>query len=200
MDLAGATNIVSGWLDLELELHRLTRDPGTPGHPRERILAEWLPLFVSEDTWDGDAPFTMFQGRLEPLAHQADQADGLARLGRRTLFKVERWTAPDVRGVARCLIGRQNPDWAGKPEYVVDVAELGGSLRVVAMHNPHSKCGGTGTLLKTGAACDLFDRGGRPCLDGLIFLGGLSYDGGELVESNRLEAPATKRWNDYMER
>ena len=201
MDLTEATDTINGWLDLELELHTLTRDPATPGYPQDRIQAEWLPLFVSEDSWDGDAPFTAFEGRLEPLAHEADQPDSLARLGKRTLFKTEKWSAPDLGGVTRCLVGRQNPDWAGKPEFVLDVAEVNGALRFVGMYTPHGMCGGAGTLFKTGEPCTLQDRAGRPCVDGLIFLGGLSYDSGELQESNRIADPAMmKRWTAYMER
>ena len=201
MDLTEATDTIDSWLDLQQQLHSLTRDPATPGYPRDRIHTEWLPLFVSEETWNGDAPFTPFEGRLEPHAHEADQPDGLARMGRRKLFKVETWSAPDLGGVTRCLIGQQDKDWAGMPEFVLDVAKVDGALRFVGMYTPHGKCGGAGTLVKTGEPCTLRDRAGRPCVDGLIFLGGLSYDSGELLESNRIEDPAMmKRWTAYMER
>ena len=134
-------------------------------------------------------------------AHQADKADGLARLGRRKLFKVELWSAPELGGVARCLIGQQDADWAGMLEFVLDATEVNGAPRFVAMYTPHGKCGGTGTLLKTGEPCTMLDMVGRPCLDGLIFLGGLSYDRGELIESDRIESPRImKRWTSFMER
>jgi len=200
MDLKQATDFANTWLDLEHELHRLTKDPATPGMPAERIQGEWLPSWLSEDSWDGDAPFTEFTGRLEPHAHQVDNADDLERLGRRKLFKVELWSAPDVGGVARCLISRQAAAWSGMPEHILDFAEVGGAMRVVARHDPHPACASTGTLVKTGEPCTLSDRSGRPCVDGLIFVGGLSFDSGDLLESNPIETPSMGKWASYMER
>ena len=199
MDLTQATELFDKLLDLEFELHRLTFDPATPGYPADRIRDEWLSIFVDEDT-DVDPPFTGYVGRLEPHAHEADGAERLERLGRRKLFKVEHWSAPDLGGVFRCLVGRQNPSWAEMPEFVLDVAEVDGATRIVAVHNPHPACAATGTVVKTGEPCSGSDRGGRPCLGGIIFLGGLSFDSGELLGSNPIDTPKMGKWSSYMER
>ena len=106
-------------------------------------------------------------------------------------FKVETWLVPDVGGIACGFFSDDQKGWTTKPKLVVDFADLGASPRVIALHRPCPRCKTT-TVGKTGGLCDYTSRSDVPCIDGLLFEGGLAFDRGDLQCSERLVEPHAK--------
>lgn len=66
------------------------------------------------------------------------------------------------------------------------------------MHSPCVRCRTT-TINKHGEHCTYVNRAGQPCLDGLFFDGGLAFDRGEHLGSQRIHEPDAK-WAPMMAR
>lgn len=198
MNTDAAVAGLNTWLDLLYAIHRAHSDPAEGTSQRTRAKTELLPFYLDEASWDGDAPFVRFANQFKPSVATKNKADQLAQLGRRQLFKAESWSAPDVGGVARCLVGQAHADFATFPELVFDVAEVAGSPRIVAMYATCPKCQATGTV--EGAVCNHTDFGGVPCVDGLCSMGGLAFDSGEHTGSQRLQEVPHDTWRAYMDR
>jgi hypothetical protein len=198
MDTNAAVAGLNTWLDLLYEIHRAHSDPAEGASQRSRVKTELLPFYLDEASWDGDAPFERFTNQLKPSVATKNKPAQLAQLGRRQLFKAESWSAPDVSGIARCLVGQAHAEFATFPELVFDLAEVAGSPRIVAMHTTCPKCQATGTV--GGAVCTHTDRGGVPCVDGLLSMGGLAFDPGEHTGSRRLQEVPHDTWRAYMDR
>jgi hypothetical protein len=192
MDLKAGIDFTNRWLDLSHELHS---QAGTwTDSLADRVKGELAGSFLTAETWDGDAPFTPFEDRLLP-APGAALGDALAK---RAFFKGEQWSAPDVGGIVRAFLSDDQVGWTDKPKIVLDIADVQDAPRIVAMHTPCPRCKTT-TIGKTGDTCDYVTRSGQPCLDGLIFAGGLAFDRGAHQASERLAAPDPK-WAAMMER
>jgi hypothetical protein len=198
VDLDAAVARFSEWLDILYDIHRAHSDPAERTSQRSRVKADLLPFYLDKDSWDGDAPFSPFANRLKPSVATKNDQDLLDQLGRRRLFKAERWSAPDVGGVVRCLVGRAHNGYATYPDLVFDLAEVGGTLRIIAMHDPCVECRGTGEV--DGATCTHVSFDGLPCLKGLHFQGGLAFDVGEHESSRVIEQVPHETWRAYMER
>ncbi len=197
MDLSTAVERLGAALTAEYELTLKTIEAGHSGDLGAPIQARIDDLFLTEDGWDGDAPFSAFQTSLRPPTTVAFQAKALKKLGQRTLFKAERYAAEDVGGIARLYVSEPKKNQAATPFFALDLALVGGDPKIVATHELCGACRGSG--LRDGAACDAVDFGGFPCVKGLKFKGGLSFDAGERLESAR-HAEAAPGWEALMER
>ncbi len=134
INLTVALAELNTWLDLLYEIHGAHSDPAEGTSQRTRVKTKLLPFYLDEVSRDGDAPFEHFTNQLKPSVATKNRADQLAQLGRRQLFKAESWSAPNVGGVTRCLVGEAHAKFATFPELVFDIAEDTGSPRVLAMH------------------------------------------------------------------
>ena len=159
--------------------------------------AELCGAFLTEDDWQGDAPYTGFFDRLSPPATVRFKSKALRRLQERTLFKLEAWSAPDVGGLVRAYIGGKQKADATHVVLALDWAMVNGEARVIAAHELCVNCDGTG--LVDGATCTHVDALGVACLDGRHFKGGLAIDAGERGETVRLHEPADL-WSALMAR
>jgi len=192
MDLSIGTDIVKKWAALSYELGAACADWSL--EVGRRVDEELATMHLTGRAWEGEAPFTIFANpRLPgPSSYPGDI------LVERVLFKVERWSAPDIGGVVRGYLSGDQEGWTTRPELVLDFADVGGVPRLVAMHRPCPRCKTT-AVGKTGGVCDYETRSGIPCLDGLLFEGGLSFDRGQLEGGERFAEPAAK-WAPLMER
>ena len=193
MDLKAGVDIARRWAATSYELR--TAAANWSDDVDRRVKEELASLLLTERDWDGDAPFSAFEyPRLPgPSSYPGDDV-----LVQRVLFKVETWSAPDVGGIARGFFSDDQKGWTTKPKLVVDFANLGASPRVIAMHRPCPRCKTT-TVGKTGGLCDDTLRSDVPCMDDLLFEGGLAFDRGDLQCSERLVEPHAK-WAPLMER
>ena len=135
---------------------------------------------------------------VKPPLPKKNKQQFLDRLGRRTFFKADMWSAPDLGGSVRCLLSNNSRDFLQRPDIVFDLAAVGGTIRVVAMHNVCPRCRGAG--IQDGAECMYTGARGEPCLDGLMTLGGLSFDPGEHQGSQVFVTPEKDLWATYMAR
>ncbi|MFK7986374.1 MAG: hypothetical protein AB8I08_10110 [Sandaracinaceae bacterium] len=193
MDLKAGIDFARTWVELSFELHSAS---ATWSHELSaRVDSELQPMFLTESLWTGDAPFAAFANALSPGPSTFVGADQLAK---RVLFKAEQWSAPDAGGIVRVFVSDDQTGWTTKPKVVLDVGVVGGSLRVVAMHSPCPRCKTT-TVNKHGTHCEYVNRADQACLDGLLFDGGLVFDRGELLGSEKVVDP-DQRWAGMMER
>ena len=181
------------WAATSYELH--TASAAWSDDVDRRVTEELASLLLTERDWNGDAPFTAFEN---PLLPHPCGYPGCDILVQRVLFKVEVWSAPDIGGIARGFFSDDQKGWTTKPKLVLDFADVGGSLRLVAMHRPCPRCKTT-SIGKTGGLCDYTSRTDVPCMDGLLFEGGLAFDRGALQGGERLVEPDAK-WTGLMER
>jgi hypothetical protein len=193
MDLKAGADIAAKWAAISYELH--TASAAWSDEVDRRVKEELASLFLTEDEWDGDAPFTAFENPLLPNSSSYPGDDVLVQ---RVLFKVEAWSAPDIGGIARGFFSDDQTGWTTKPSLVLDFADVGRSPRLVAMYHPCPRCKTT-SIGKTGGLCDYTSRSGVPCMDGLLFEGGLAFDRGTLQGGERLVEPDAK-WAGLMER
>lgn len=197
MDLDAAVARFNAWLDLLFDIHQAHSDPVNPESQRSRVKAELLPFYLVKADWSGDATFSLFHDRLKPSVATKNKADQLAQLVRRRFFKAERWSAPEVGGVARCLVGSAIHVMEGIPDLVFDLAEIGDNLRIVAMHEMCPECAGSG--VDGNEPFTYIDLGGGACLGGLISRGGLALDLGVLEESEIFDADVLDPWKHCLE-
>ena len=192
MDLKTGVDIAASWAATSFELH--VASAHWSDEVDRKVEAGLASMNLTEEDWHGDAPFTAFENpRLPgPYSYPGDV------LVERVLFKVEVWSAPDVGGIARAYFSGDQLGWTTKPKLVLDYAELAGRPRLIAMHRPCPGCKTT-TVGKTGGPCDYRTRSGTSCVNGLLFEGGLTFDRGELLGSERLVQPDAK-WLVLMER
>lgn len=210
-DLHSAVDHLNSWLDLEFELNRVHMDPKEQAQP-DRVVAE-LSAFIAPSTLDlaSVQPFKPHQANFEPALVEQDNADSLERLRRRVLFKAEFWSAPAVGGLVKCMISDSQGAWTIKPEFVFDLAQIEGEWRVLAIHDPCSKCTASG-LVASGEACTKVDGYGNHCENGLLLRGGFAVAPGELIDRVRLKNPYENadgtpfspkpfsKWQSYMAR
>ena len=198
MDSQAMIDGLNQWLDAELEITRAHMDPAVAESQDQAIEDKLMPFILTEADWDGDAPFEPFTESVKPVRAKANRQKSLERLGRRTLFKADTWSAPDVGGIVRCLLSA-NEGRLTVPGVVFDLAEVGGAVRLVATHKPCPKCKASGTL--DGAACTYTLPGlDLPCVDGLLPTGGLALDPGEHQGGQVLATPSRDFWAAYMAR
>ena len=193
MDLKAGSDIAAKWAATSHELH--TAAANWSDDVDRRVKEELASLLLTERDWGGDAPFTPFEN---PGLPNSSSYPGDNVLVQRVLFKVEAWSAPDVGGITRGFFSDDQKGWTTKPWLVVDFANVGGSPRVIAMHRPCPRCKTT-ALGKTGGLCDYTSGSDVPCMNGLLFEGGLAFDRGDLQCSERLVEPHAK-WAPLMER
>ena len=192
MDLKAGVETASKWAATSYELHAAAANWSE--ELDRKVKREIAAMNLTAKDWDGDAPFTAFQNPQIPGPFSYS-GDGLVQ---RVLFKVELWSAPDVGGIVRAYFSDDQTGWTTKPRLVIDFANVGGSPRLVAMHRTCPRCKTT-AIGKTGGLCDYETRRGVPCMDGLLFGGGLAFDRGVLRGSERLVQPDA-RWAALMER
>lgn len=198
MDLNAASAVLETALTTENELRAGVIESGSWGDLAGRINAELVGLYLTEDEWDGDAPFSPFQERpLLPPTTVAFKAKAKRKLAPRQLFKAEQYAAEDVGGVVRCYVGEPKKNSETEPKFALDLASVGGTPRIVAVHEVCWKCKGLGT--RDGGPCDFTDYGGATCVDGLMFKGGLSFDAGDRGAGSTHSTPKTG-WEALMER
>lgn len=197
MDAQAMIHRLNQWLDAEFRVTKAHMDPAVQENQNEAIETELMPLLLTEAEWGGEAPFEPFQKSLEPLLATRNRQLLLDRLGRRTFFKADTWSAPDVGGIVRCLLGA-NEGRLTVPAIVFDLAELAGTIRLVAMHQPCPKCKAEGAA--DGAPCTYTAFDGRPCIDGMLPLGGLAFDPGEHLGGEAFATPSRDFWAAYMAR
>jgi hypothetical protein len=192
MDLKAGVEIAAKWAVTSYELHSASAN--WSDDVESRVNDELASLNLTEADWEGDAPFTAFENPLIP-GPSSYPGDVLVQ---RVLFKVEAWSAPDVGGITRGFFSDDQTGWTTKPKLALDFADVAGRARLVAMHRPCPRCKTT-TVGKTGGLCDYTSRSGVPCMDGLLFEGGLAFDRGALQGSERLVDPDPK-WAALMDR
>ena len=198
IDLSTAVERLDAALDAEHDLTLKVIEAGHHGDYLEAINSQIGSLYLTEDGWDGDAPFSAFASKpLLPPESVAFQAKARRRLVERVLFKTEKYAAADVGGLVRAFIGENQKARADRPTVALDLATVGGQPRIVAVHEVCSQCNGTGS--RDGGPCDFTDYGGATCVDGLKFTGGLSIDSGDLQKSAK-QADPKAGWEGLMER
>lgn len=197
MDLSASVDKVQDLVAKEYDLNVSVAEAGNASALWDRIAAELHGPFLSEDEWEGDAPFSPFADRLDPPPTVTFKKKVLRVLVPRAVFKAEHWSAPDVGGVARIFVSGKQKAESTYPLHALDLADLAGETRIVAMHDVCGHCNGSGEA--DGAACSHTDAEGVACLDGLKFKGGLAFDPGSHEGSERTAEPRDG-WAALMER
>lgn len=196
MDSKVMIDRLNEWLDAEFRISGAHMNPAVTESQRTPI-KELAAFLLTAREWTGDAPYNDVTWGIKPSLGKKNRQEFFDKLGRRTFFKADFWSAPDLGGVARCLLS-DNEGQFDRPSLVFDLAEIDGTTRLVAVHNPCPACHATG--LVDGAVCNHTAFGGTPCVDGMLGMGGLAFDPGEHTGSERFESPAGDDWAAYMDR